>query len=213
MKHNTLLFVFSFFIITTGIAQSEGFDARIIGGISAAQIRGDDAAGFDKVGIEAGIGASYALKYNLDAGIELLYSQRGSRSDESFSSTGDRQIYKLNYLSIPLTVTVRDWLRDEAGELSYYRVFAQGGFSYGRLLSADIEGPFGSLPVDEFIDALNENDISWLVGLGYQFNYHLGVRFRYNRSITKLFNAADNPSINYRDLLPFHLSLQLTYKL
>lgn len=213
MKRKFLLFVFTVFAISAAFCQGEGFDAQLIGGFSAAQIRGDDASGFDKVGIESGIGASYSLKYNLDAGVELLYSQRGSRSDESFSITGERQIYKLNYLSIPLTLTVRDWLMEREGDYSYYRVFAQAGLSYGRLLSAEVEGPFGQLPVDDFTNAFNENDISWLFGLGYQINYRLGARMRYNRSITKLFNAADHPEINYRDLLPFHLSVQLTYKL
>jgi hypothetical protein len=211
MKHIfltlSLVSFFTFFIHS----QSLGFDSQLIAGISAAQIRGDDLAGFNKVGIEAGIGASYEVRYNMDIGIELLYSQRGSRSELSFGTNSDIRTFQLDYLAIPLVFTIKDWLLQEENELSYYRVKAEAGLSYGRLLKSSVEGNLGTIP--DISDAFNGNDLSWLLGFGYQINYKLGARLRYNRSIIKVFSTADNPNINYNDLLPFHLSLQLTYKL
>lgn len=194
---------------------SQGFEAQLIGGISAAQIRGDEIAGFNKVGIESGIRASYPIRYNMDLGLELLYSERGSRSNETETNNigGDQLLFKFNYFSIPIMFSIKDWLYDAENKLSYYRIAAEAGVSYGRLLKSGVEGPLGPVNDPEFIDALNQSDVSWILGASYQINYRFGARFRYNRSLTKVFKAADNPNINYGDLLPFHLSLHLTYKL
>ena len=203
--------LFSFLMITFfALGQADGFEAHIIGGISAAQIRGDDISGFNKVGIESGIGVNYDIRYNMNLGLELLYSQRGSRSE---LTTGGLRVFRLDYLSIPVVLSIKDWIYESEEGLSYYRVMAQGGLSYGRLLKSKVEGPLGTIGTEELTAAFNQDDISWLVGLGYQFTYHLGANMRYNRSITKLFKTTDHPAINFNDLLPFHLSLQLTYKL
>ncbi len=193
--------------------QAEGFEAQLIGGVSAAQIRGDEIAGFNKLGFESGIGVSYPIRYNVDLGVELLYSQRGSRSDQDFNPGGDSRLFKLNYGAIPVVVTIRDWIFDADDQLSYYRIMAQGGLIYSRLLSSSVEGPLGTIGTETLNEAFNENDLSWMLGIGFQFSYRVGTRLRYNRSITKLFKADDHPAINFGDLLPFHLSLQLTYKL
>jgi len=211
MKPLITLFILLTVLISNVTAQDEGFDARIIAGMSAAQIRGDEMAGFNKVGLESGINVSYAIRYNMDLGIDLLFSQRGSRSNNS--DFGERRIFRMNYLSIPVAVTVKDWVYEQENGFSYYKVFAQAGVSYGRLLSKEVEGALVGVPLENLSDAFNENDISWLLGAGYQFNYRLGARIRYNRSITKLFSQADNPSVNYNDLIPYHLSLQLTFKI
>lgn len=211
MKHAFLSISFVLLFSLLALGQATGFDARIIAGMSAAQIRGDDIAGFNKVGIESGVGVSYEVRYNMDLGVELLYSQRGSRSEFSFGSNPNIILFQLDYLSIPVVFTIKDWLYDVENEISFYRVKAQAGLSYGRLLNSKVEGNLGTIP--DLSDAFNTNDVSWLLGFVYQINYRFGARLRYNRSITKAFSTVDHPSINYNDLLPFHLSLQLTYKL
>ena len=206
----TLVSFFLFSQICLG--QGTGFDAQLIAGINAAQIRGDDVAGFNKIGLTGGLGVSYDVRYNMDLGIELLYSPRGSSLEFDVSSNRERT-FKLNYLSIPIVLTLKDWLYEEESGFSYYRVKAHGGLSYGRLLSKGINGELGAIGTEDLVDAFNDNDISWLLGFGFQMSYRLGFRIRYERSITKLFKTADHPDINYNDLLPFHLALHFTYKL
>ena len=215
MKHQYLLFLCLMIVpgLNQSLAQGYGFDAHLIGGLSAAQIRGDDLAGFNKVGFEGGIGASYSIRYNMDLGMELLYSQRGSRPELGFGSQNIAPVFQLNYLSVPVVLSLKDWLQEYEDDFSYYRVKAEIGVIYGRLLSGSVEGELGTIGTEELSDAFSNNDISWMLGGGFQFNYRVGIRLRYNRSITKLFKTEDHPDINYNDLLPFHLSIQLTYKL
>ncbi len=213
MKRLMTLLVLFLVAASPALAQFEGFQAKIIGGLSAAQIRGDEIAGFNKVGVESGIRVAYSVRYNMEVGTELLFSQRGSRSDEVLSLGGRSVLFQLNYLSIPVIWSIKDWIYESSEGLSYYKVGFQAGASYGRLLSSKVEGALGSVGTEPLREAFNENDISWIVGVNYQFNYRLGARLRYNRSITKLFKTTDNPSINYNDLVPYHLSLQLTFKI
>ena len=196
-----------------GQAQGYGFDAYVVGGLSAAQIRGDDLAGFNKVGFEGGIGASYPVRFNMDLGVELLFSQQGSRPELGFGSQNTAPVFQLNYLTIPVVLNIKDWLQEFDDDYSYHKVKAEVGISYGRLLSGSIEGQLGTIGTEELTEAFTNNDVSWLLGAGFQFNYRTGLRLRYNRSITKLFKTEDHPDINYNDLLPFHLSIQLIFKL
>jgi opacity protein-like surface antigen len=195
------------------LAQTNQFEAYIVAGFSAAQIRGDDLAGFDKLGLEPGIGVWYDLSSNMSLGVELLYSERGSRTEIFPNNSEPQLVYKINYATVPLVFTIRDWYFEE-DDHSYYKVFAQGGLSFGRLIKASVEDDFGIYPsTDAFTDRFNKNDLSFLVGIGMWFNHKTGASIRYNRSITKLYDKADNPDINAGDLVPFHLSLQLLYKL
>lgn len=212
MKRGLLTIYFSLLFLGLSLAQSDGFDARVIAGLTAAQIRGDNLAGFNKVGFEGGLGVSYDIRYNMDLAAELLFSQRGSRPDLAFGANAS-PIFRLNYLSIPVVWSIKDWLNESENNYTYFRVMAEAGLSYGRLLSSEVEGDLGTIGTEELVDAFNQNDISWLIGVGYRFSYRTGIRLRYNRSITKLFKTQDHPDINYNDLVPYHLSIQMTYKL
>ena len=212
MKQIITLISFLLFYWGSIFGQSTGFDAQLIAGFNGAQVRGDDMAGFNKLGVAAGLGVSYDIAYNMNVGIELLYSSQGATPKISLGSTLVPTI-QLNYLSIPVVWTINDWLFEETSGLSYYRVNAQAGLAYGRLLKKEVIGELGSVGSEALVAAFNENDISWLLGFGYQINYKIGARLRYYRSFTKLFKTTDHPQINYNDLLPFHLSFQLTYKL
>lgn len=215
-NNNRILYIIILIILCLGHqhvhAQDYGFKSSVIAGFSAAQIRGDDIAGFNQVGLEGGIGVQYGIGYNTDLGLELLFSQRGSRQQLDFGSSDSDIQFRLNYLAIPLTFTIHDWVKENENSL-YFKVNAHAGLAYSRLISAKVSGVLGSIGTDPLVDAFNENDISWMLGLGYQFSERMGFRFRYTRSVTKLFSQDDNPQVNYNDLLPFHLSLLLTIRI
>jgi len=62
------------FIGLAYIASSQGgFNAKIFAGPTFSQIQGDQLAGFDKVGYEAGVGVSYALYPKIDIAVEFGY--------------------------------------------------------------------------------------------------------------------------------------------
>jgi len=172
-----LLFLF---IFQNGEAQERRFNAGLLLGANASQIQGDREAGFNKLGLLAGISAQILFTEKSELGLELSFSQLGSRST---STNLGAQPFKstLGYVMIPVYFKYKDWL---AAEEQYYRLHFLGGLSYGRLFSTKMEGqPFEA--VDGF---LRENYLSFLVGAVYFINDKIGVGGRFERNIITIYN-------------------------
>lgn len=180
----SLCFIFPLWL-TAQDAIPQRFKAGITAGFNASQINGDASAGFNKLGLVAGLRAATIINEKIDISIELLFSQRGSRS-ELFNSTNTNIPFKinLNYIEVPLIFNIGDWLSDDE---QYYRLNFHAGFSYGNLFSTKIEDDNTNLlQVGEFF---KKTDISWLAGFTYFINKNVGVTVRYSRSITPLYKA------------------------
>jgi hypothetical protein len=130
-----LLLAFS----NTIYAQKDEFDpedthifyAGIIGGANFAQVDGDAFAGYRKVGFNAG-GIGYVqLHKHVALSWELLYSQRGSKSNQVQPATNDTNVLitnyniKLSYAEIPVMINYFDKRKSHFGV----------GVSYSRLVS------------------------------------------------------------------------------
>jgi len=179
----TLMIVFS----PVSAVFSQRFGAAMVGGFNASQIEGDQLAGYDKVGLTGGIIAILNFESRFDLNFEFLFSQRGSRPD-IFNPDYDPDInISLMYAELPVYVTLGDWWQEE-GE--YYKVSAQAGLSYGRLIKAKTFDYFhpSDMNLDKLVPFFNNNDISWMVGLSYRFGPHWGMTGRYTRGITPLLN-------------------------
>lgn len=181
----------------------ERFKAGAILGLNAAQIDGDDAIGYNKLGIEAGIRGVAILGDKTELSIEMLLSQRGSQSNIGGGNAGILTNVRLNYVSVPVIFNIMDWLSDDE---YYYRLNFGAGISYGRLIG-------NRLSEDLFLldGKLNENDFSWLVGATYFVNQNFGLTFRYNRFITLLFNNEKDTSINTKSLRSYYLNFHALY--
>lgn len=168
-----LIVIFSF----TGFNKiwSQRFKAAAIIGTNLSQIDGDNLYGFKKIGLTAGGRLSYANEKTLDVALEMLYSQRGSAVN--FFNNTDQEKIKLNYLEIPIVLSLRDWYIEKDG---YYKVRAEGGLSYGYLFGA------GATGFD--VSVLKNHDISWLLGIGLNVNKKLGFALRYTSSFTDMYN-------------------------
>ena len=96
-----LLFPFS---LLAQDAPSQRFKAGILVGFNGSQINGDASAGFNKLGLVAGVRGVTVINEKMEISIELLYSQRGSRS-ELFNSTNTNIPFKieLNYICLLYT--------------------------------------------------------------------------------------------------------------
>jgi len=154
----------------------------LIFGMNAAQINGDNYAGFNKAGIEGGLRATVRFSEKTDLGLELLFSQRGSSSTRNESNSNDPFNINLNYASIPVTYNYKDWYMED----DYYRVHFHVGLNYARLIGSKIITD-GSIDPD-LDNFFNKNDLSWLVGATYYINEHFGLTARYTRFITLLYN-------------------------
>ena len=82
----------------------------------------------------------------------------------------------------------------------------QAGLSYGRLFNTSfVDSPLA--PTGPFF---RENDFSWLAGITFHTNAHVGFYARYTRSMNLLFKNTDtNPNAN--SLLSFFLTFGGTY--
>ena len=194
-------FVLFFLAAQSLEAQENRFSASAVAGISAAQLGGDSIAGYDKMGMTVGLRLSYDFESKFDVSMELLYSQRGSRSSIGFSSSGSNTTV-LNYIEIPVYVTLNDWLIEKE---DYYKVGIFGGLSYGYLISASSTNNILRGRENEF----NDHDISLRVGVYYAFNKNLIFRTYYTDSLVDL---VQGDLFNTDGLNSFFWTFRLEYR-
>jgi len=205
------------FIITIALssmdlfAQEEGipvrrFGATIIAGFNASQIDGDDSAGFNKVGVNAGIRSDIFLTTKMELNIGVLFSQRGSRPDSK--EFLNEFIYGLNYIQVPVLVSYKDWFQNDG---DFHRVRAFGGLSFGRLVGTKLDQTgFDFLP-----EALEKNSFGFHIGIGYNFNKNLRITSAFMRDLIPLYNVrtAPRPVIVNRSHIVRTINFRLEYSL
>ncbi len=182
-------------------AVAQRFHGGIVLGGNAAQLDGDRFAGYDKLGLNAGLKVNAMLTEKANIGLELLYSQRGSTSKRDRTGTYPRQVIRLNYLEVPVMYNYRDWLTDEG----YYKVVFTGGLSYGYLMNASTTNNVYEFQIDNF----EKHDFSFLVGASFFINRHFGFTARYTRSFGYAFDNKHQPGLI--SLRSYFLTFRMEY--
>lgn len=200
------LSVIIFLTFSYGLS-AQKFSASVLFGVNAAQIEGDELAGFHKPGIHGGLRVAYPLKPKVDIGLELLFSQRGSKTPRSAI---DQVVTNLDYISIPVFINFKDWYIDTE---KYYKVKAEGGGSYGYLFDVDTNQ-------DILLDGIGnyrKHDVSIHAGLSYSFRPKLTFTTRYSHSLFSMYSRKltqnGNPTGEVVGLLGYFLTFRLEYKL
>lgn len=201
-KFNIIILVFFILGFSFNLKAQNNFKASVVGGITAAQLGGDSISGYDKLGFTFGGKLGYALNERLELNFELLYSQRGSSNNFSFSNSGEN-VTTLNYLEIPVYLTFNDWKVEKE---DYYKVGIFGGLSYGYLISASSTNNLLEGRESEFAT----NDISARVGVYYSFSKNLTFRTYYTDSFIKL---VEGDLFNTNGLDSFLWTFRLEYNL
>jgi len=205
---STLIFTIAFY---SGM-EGQTFGAAITLGGNAAQIDGDELAGYHKLGLNGGIRGTASLGGRWDLSLELLYSERGSSTYNAVSGPQLRREINLSYFELPVLVSVKDWLvADNRGD--YYRVRAFAGLSYARLISASVyDDNSASGYNDELAAAFNSNDIAGIVGIGYTAFRNWEVSARYTRSFVKIYDTSgDSPPLIPLSLVGYYISFNIAY--
>lgn len=205
MTHKKYLLFFLGIMISSFLFAQDGgtnkkdtrtFRAAAILGFNAAQIDGDDLIGYNKFGFHVGGQVSFKLKNVIYGSLELLYSQKGSRTGLDNPNADLPTVFSVDYVEIPLLVKYVD------RRLEFY-----AGGSYGRLVRSDaeVEG------VDDpgRAEAYRKNDVSFIGGgaffLGESEKY--GVDIRFTRSILNIVDPLLEPQVNRL------ISLRFIYRL
>lgn len=178
------------------------FSASIVAGSNFAQIDGDDFAGFNKLGLSAGILSEYELKKGRTLNIELLFNQTGSKSTLTFGTPPGVELINLNYIDLPILMRINDWEIEDR----FYKVYLDGGLRLARLFSTKFQNSFFS----DFENDFTKTSLGLVIGGGIRFTNQLGFTARYTRSVNSLYK---NQVILERSLFGYFLTFRLEYKL
>lgn len=199
---------FSLYFSIDSQAQDQRFKAGVIIGLNMAQIDGDNSNGYIKPGITGGLRGVAIITDKIELSIELLFDQRGSRSQSSFDPIFFPFKITNNYVAVPVVFNYQDWL-DESEE--FYKLHFHAGFAYGRLLNSIIDDEDPNSSFVQVSNFFNKDDISLLVGATFYINAHIGVTGRWSRSITPLYKNGDGPISVRTAFIPKQFTLQLLY--
>jgi Outer membrane protein beta-barrel domain len=150
-----------FIILLAGVnsvVYAQRFEGGLIGGFNASQVDGDTYRGFYKPGILAGAYVRTDLAPAIFSGMEIKYSQKGSRSKyDPKNPDMHKYIMRLGYVEVPVFLGFR----------ASNRSSVVGGISTGYLVQAqerDENGPFPKQDQHPF------NNIDVQPFLGFQFD-------------------------------------------
>jgi Outer membrane protein beta-barrel domain len=165
------------------VEQSKLFYAGIVGGANFAQVDGDDFAGYYKFGLNVGgIGYLHLAKF-VSLSWEILYSQKGSKSDVTRVS-GIDSIYitkygiTANYAEIPVMINIFDRFKSHIGV----------GLSYNRLVSSSelLQTSVANPPVNLYKYPFNKDELEILAGANLHLVKGLFLNLRFQYSITPM---------------------------
>jgi hypothetical protein len=178
------------------------FKAGLVLGLNAAQINGDDNGGYNKLGLQGGLRSVIVLQDKMEVLLEMLYSQRGSRSKVNQFPVGLK--INLQYVEVPIMFAYKDWYIEED---DYYKVQVIGGLMYSRMINAKVDG---SVNHDGQVDNFANNDFGYTLGAELFLSKHFGFSFRFSRSINLLYNK-DKHDDGINSLRGFFLSFRTMY--
>jgi len=158
------------------ITQAQLFKGGLVGGVSFAQIEGDDVAGYNKLGFNAGVMVAVDLNEHLELSMEILYAQKGSASGFAGRQNflDDFKI-KHDYVEVPIVLNFQD----------------KNGMNFGVGLapSRHINSRYveGGVDVSEVLESPNNPISLWdfggILNLAYRLNTYSQVNLRATLSL------------------------------
>jgi len=209
------LFSFTYFLSGQNRSQEQRFGAGLIAGVTASQIDGDESAGYNKLGLQAGARGIVRLTKRTDASVEILYTQRGAKSrfvKDRFDPSVPYSI-RLDYIEIPVQWHFKDWRVDGEGRApDWYKASFNIGLMFARYMGAG--KPKGEVMGLDIVanDYLKRNDLSFVIGANLLTSPHFGFTFRYMRSLFSMYDPRDyNPAPYQNSLISHALNFQMFY--
>lgn len=163
---------------------AQRIQGAIIAGVNLSQVDGDEIFGFNKLGLNTGLGAVLPFGKNIQLSIETLYSQKGSYQGEQYTDidslgnvkTGEYKV-NLDYVEVPVLLMYND--KD---------IITGGiGFSYGRLVRVR-EYEHGKQVESTTLNGgpYNRNDYTALADVRFRIYKKLKLNIRYSYSLAKI---------------------------
>ncbi len=179
MLRKILVAIGFLFVFNAVVAQR--FDAGLIAGFNGSQVEGDSFKGYNKAGILAGIFVQTDVAPAIIAGMEIKYSQKGSRKKHNPKQPEiEKYVMRLGYIDIPLFMGFR----------THDRSMIIGGIAPGVLIHSKEIGSYGELPEEDRQD-FNTFDLQPFVGFQFDFLERASVDLRLAISVVK---CSDKPA-------------------
>ena len=196
--------------------QDRRFKAALMFGTTLSQIDGDKHSGYDKGGLQTGLRGITILTDELELSFELLFTQKGSKS-QNVSITSQRLgsrkplNMRLNYMEVPILLNYRFEKLDK----NFYKWELHGGLSYARLLNYKIEESRGNainkIIFSELAEEFVQNDISIILGGKLNFSPHFGIALRHSLSLNKFYDNPEAEDFDIEFLRNYFFSLLAIY--
>ena len=184
MKRLFILLIFTFVFIS-GYAQR--FEGGLLAGFNATQVKGDLYTGYNKPGIVAGAFVQTDLAPAVFAGLEIKYSQKGSRNKIDPKDTEpEKYIMRLGYIEMPVFFGFR---ANDRGSII-------GGVSTGYLVHAGEWRDNDPLP-EEDVKAFNNFDVQPFIGFQFDMLDNLTVDLRFAYSVLPIRGQPGENATNY----------------
>lgn len=202
MIRKLLVAICFLFILNVVVAQR--FDAGLIAGFNASQVEGDEFKGYHKAGVLAGIFVQTDIAPAIVAGMEIKYSQKGSRKKyDPKQPEIEKYVMRLGYIDIPLFMGFRT--NDKSMII--------GGIAPGVLIHSKEIGTYGELPEQDKQD-FNTFDLQPFVGFQFDFLERASVDLRFALSVVKSSDKAGETNYYFHNGLYNNvISLALYYNL
>lgn len=177
------------------------FGAAVLGGLSVSQVNGDESQGYSKLGLYGGLRGIIFFSDKFHVGIEILYSQKGSKLGRNVSyQPGIKEFIKVNYMEIPILAKIFRTPNSEG-------FYVEGGVSYARQINATIDqhiiDPARFVDYSQVEPDFNKNDIFAVVGAGIDFNDHYEIGYRFSFSFLPFYHDKNyTPSVDENFGLP-----------
>lgn len=168
-----LMSLFVIFSLIGTAATAQRFQGGISAGFNMSQLDGDRLAGYNQIGLCAGLRASAQLADKWQLTLEMLYSQLGSDRSRNDDPASIYDNIRLNFVEAPVFISYTDWK---------FRVYAGG--SYSRLINYKVIDVVGEDITDD--QNYNPDLFSLLVGATFHFSEKFAFDVRWSRHLNSL---------------------------
>ena len=147
---------------------AQRFDGGLTGGLTASQVEGDHAKGYHKPGFLLGGYVQTDLSPWVFAGMEIRYSQKGSRKNpDPKDSEQKKYIMRLGYIDLPLLIGFRT-----SESIAIYT-----GFSIGYLMHSGEYDNYGLFPPEDQ-NPFKEFDYQAFLGFRWDITIRISLDLR-----------------------------------
>ena len=191
------------FLLIANFVVAQRFDAGIIAGFNGTQVEGDNLKGYHKAGILAGLFVQTDIAPAIVAGMEIKYSQKGSRrAFDPKQPDIDKYVMRLGYIDIPIFMAFR----------THDRSMIIGGIAPGVLIHSKAVNSDGEIPEPDRQD-FNTFDLQPFVGFQFDFLEHASVDLRFALSVLPCSDKSETNYYFHNGLFNNVISLALYYRL